>query len=787
MGGFKLHVTDVFLEELAKAAEEKLSTDNLEIILEPFLKAVKTSDEARYRDHVVERIFRHLLRQSDPGIKWQDEEFAGEDEEDADDDDELDNEKMEGEDESDVEEEGDSSVKLGEDPRAGGVHSVIPQLAVDYAKLSEKMFSLGSEEGLKKGCRDALYELSKMYKDVANDVFPLGPNLEDVEEDIKKIKVTKTAKKIIREAKEYKKKNIEQKKKYKKGLREEEREQEMVDQNSDGGEVDDSEDNEDEGDDRQDKENNANKLSSKELQKARKREQKKRKRERLLKEKQANEEALAKEKEEKENKNKEAKVLIDKDIERKNVESVKAESNKQKKKKGVLTDKENELEENVKAHEVLEKKKKKKRKAEEKNIAIEPELKINHDLTLNQDTSSGEPKKKKKKKKRMEDNTESKEEEHLINIEVKDQDNDNTETETAVLPKKKTVKCDNDEKIEPVIDETASPPKKLKVSEEPMMIKPSQLTTEALETAKEKKKKKKLKKKAIYRIDSDIAFNAPSLSQTNLVNHVSEPPDSNSTSIKSDEPVAKDIPAPAPTSEQKLQKSAEKKKLKKMKKYNAETSLIVNPEETPIIKTPPSVLAFADSTPTSSKTKSNGDLSGSGAAPKNAKIFDENNSWAEDLKPGETEIFVPNKKFKGPDTISGSVPGSPSPMVTPAKSFTATFLKKAMSKSDKKGEKKPKIPDHKAMSEPRKKKVNVVLTKNCAQDFSQHLKSVKNSPQTPHDPNKNPVKSVLKKTPGSETATSLNPVNLNTQLNARSKAAKMLNGKSSRKRAMDFF
>merc|ERR1712241_1625423 len=557
--GFKLHVTDVFLEELAKAAEEKLSTDNLEIILEPFLKAVKTSDEARYRDHVVERIFRHLLRQSDPGIKWQDEEFAGEDEEDADDDDELDNEKMEGEDESDVEEEGDSSVELGEDPRAGGVHSVIPQLAVDYAKLSEKMFSLGSEEGLKKGCRDALYELSKMYKDVANDVFPLGPNLEDVEEDIEKIKVTKTAKKIIREAKEYKKKNIEQKKKYKKGLREDENEQEIVDQNGDGGEVDDAEDDEDVGDDGQNKENKANKLSSKELQKARKREQKKRKRERLLKEKQANEEALAKEKEEKENKDKAAKVLIDKDIERKNVESVKAESIKQKKNKGVLTDKEIKLEENVKAHEVLEMKKKKKKKAEEKNIALEPELKTNHDLTPNQDTSSGEPKKKKKKKKRIEDNTETKEEEHLVNIEVKDQDNDNTEP--AVLPKKKTVKGDSDEKIEPVIDETASPPKKLKVSEGPMMIKPSQLTTEALETAKEKKKKKKLKKKAIYRIDSDIAFNAPSLSQTNLVNHVSAPQDSNSTSIKSDEPEAKDIPAPAPTSEQKLQKSAEKKKL----------------------------------------------------------------------------------------------------------------------------------------------------------------------------------------------------------------------------------
>merc|ERR1712241_822431 len=132
---------------------------------------------------------------------------------------------------------------------------------------------------------------------------------------------------------------------------------------------------------------------------------------------------------------------------------------KQKKNKGVLTDKENKLEENVKAHEGLEMKKKKKKKAEEKNIAIEPELKTNHDLTPNQDTSSGEPKKKKKKKKRIEDNTETKEEEHLVNIEVKDQDNDNTEP--AVPPKKKTVRGDSDEKIEPVIDETASPPKKV--------------------------------------------------------------------------------------------------------------------------------------------------------------------------------------------------------------------------------------------------------------------------------------------------------------------------------------
>ena len=186
-----------------------------------------------------------------------------------------------------------------------------------------------------------------------------------------------------------------------------------------------------------------------------------------------------------------------------------------------------------------------------------------------------------------------------------------------------------------------------------------------------------------------------------------------------------------------------------------------------------------------------------GVSPKNAKLFAEDNSWSEDLKPGETEIFVPNKNYKGDVKINGgasdTIPGSPSAMVTPAKSFTATFLKKAMSKSEKKALKKEKIstPTTKdlTMSEPRKKKVNVMLTKNQAQNFSEHLNNVKNSPQTPHDPKKNPVKSALKKTPGgSEVPKTLNPVNLNTQLNARSKAAKLLSGgKNQRKRAMDFF
>merc|ERR1711862_144896 len=80
-----------------------------------------------------------------------------------------------------------------EDPRAGVGDAIIPQINVNYLKLSERLFDLGSADGIKKANRDALYKVSKMLKDVANDLFPLGPNLSDEDIDIPKISVKKSA------------------------------------------------------------------------------------------------------------------------------------------------------------------------------------------------------------------------------------------------------------------------------------------------------------------------------------------------------------------------------------------------------------------------------------------------------------------------------------------------------------------------------------------------------------------------------------------------------------------
>ena len=712
---FQLHFTDVFLEELAKVAGQNLSTDILDIFLLPFITVVRQCDEKRLRDHVVERIFNHLLRQSDPGIKWQNEEFEQEDEEEE----ELNEENTNEEDDGVESEQEEEEMVAPEDPRAGGVDAVIPQLSVDYLRLSEKMFELGSEEGVKNISRKALFNLSKMFKDVAENVFPLGPNFED-DEDIPNIKVSKETKKLMRETQEARKKSQQEKVNFKKALKAQantESEQNgVVESNGTNGDVESDEDEESPAESSETPAEES-KASSKELKRKRKREQKRKKKERLRMEASDNE-----------LKEKKSKEMIDQDIQR--VNSVASN----------IEDKERKYQEKQLKLKEVDQKKKKKQNSQEKSdasslITERTEAVVELNGTDSSETESKKKKKKKKKKEAVEDVT----------------------MESSATPE------------EDVMKDT--------------ILQPNLATLESFEKIKKKKEKMKAKeKKPLYRIDSDIAFNAPSLSQINLmqlddkkIDHI--PDQSDPSNKESQEAQANTQGA-----------SAEDKvgKKKKMKKYNAETSLLIDARDT--LETEQSQADQSVSKP-KKKKKCREDsvsvsVSSSGASPKSSKMFEEDNCWG-DLEPGETEIVLPNKKYKGQIKLSPAEELQ-SPMVTPAKTFTATFLKKALSKSEKKGEKKKLIADPNCLSEPRKKKVNVVLTKNSFQDFGQHLKSVKNSPQTPHDPSKNPIKSALKMTPTALASKSLNPVKLNTQLNGRSSTAKKLAGKN-RKRAADFF
>merc|ERR1712083_648926 len=107
----------------------------------------------------------------------------------------------------------DEEVEMPKDPRAGCVDVFLPQISIDYEALSKEFFDLGSKDGMKKACRNDLFTLSKMYKDVAGGVFPLGPNINEVEVEIEKVSVKKSTKVLMSDEEKMLKKNKEEKEK----------------------------------------------------------------------------------------------------------------------------------------------------------------------------------------------------------------------------------------------------------------------------------------------------------------------------------------------------------------------------------------------------------------------------------------------------------------------------------------------------------------------------------------------------------------------------------------------
>merc|ERR1712037_131640 len=231
--GFQLHFTDVFLEEVAKVGGEGLPAKVVGKLVQPWVELVATSTDLRLIEHTEERIFNHLLRQSDPGIKYQMEEDGLEEEdEEVSEANGAENGSTENgggggdgasDDEEDEEEEDNDDEGGAEDPRAGRVSVGIPQVAVDYVGIADNLFQLGSKENMRKSNRDMLYRVSKKFKDVAANIFPLGPNLEELESiEIPKISVKKSAAELAKRQAQIRKENLESKKNAKKTKRKDE-------------------------------------------------------------------------------------------------------------------------------------------------------------------------------------------------------------------------------------------------------------------------------------------------------------------------------------------------------------------------------------------------------------------------------------------------------------------------------------------------------------------------------------------------------------------------------------
>lgn len=180
-------------------------------MLEPFAKCLAFSQDFRLKKDVRQYVFTYLIKQSDAGIAYDEEdaarssrlrreannptkkrksvpkskeeptmedkdesseeeeeeepaeeveEEAEEEIEDEDEDEDLDNADDVDEPDEDMAEIEESNPDWGaKDPRAGGVDVVLPQLKLDYNKLADMLFKLGSDKSVRAKNRKAMYHL----------------------------------------------------------------------------------------------------------------------------------------------------------------------------------------------------------------------------------------------------------------------------------------------------------------------------------------------------------------------------------------------------------------------------------------------------------------------------------------------------------------------------------------------------------------------------------------------------------------------------------------------------
>eukprot|EP00088_Acartia_fossae_P035340 TRINITY_DN363_c0_g2_i11.p1 TRINITY_DN363_c0_g2~~TRINITY_DN363_c0_g2_i11.p1 ORF type:complete len:871 (-),score=354.25 TRINITY_DN363_c0_g2_i11:199-2757(-) len=693
--GLQMHISDLFLEELAKIGGEELPYSTIDIYLGPFYKVIAESRDIRLREHIRERVFNYLLRQSDCGIEWEVEKDVEElgnveviDEDALDegvevDDDGIGSEEEEGEGDEGVEAEQEQAKsdaqQQAEDPRAGKVDVEIPQLNVDYAKISDKLFELGSSDSIMKSNRKILYRLSKYFKDVESNIFPLGDANMQVEE-VEKVNVKKEVNKLQKREDKIHEKNMKKKEEYRLWKKEQLKQEKLIAaQEKEASEENDVE--EEIPDDQESDEEGGGEGMKRKL------------------EEEAEESPDTK------------KAKLESKEKRKENEKKRKQEMKRKKRERLLAEKMKESEERRKA-----------------DMLIDQELKV-------QETIATEKK-------------------SQVDVSAK---KDKVELETS---DEKTVV--NEKKAESLEKDSSKAKKKKKKNnkekdETPVVEKEALVSEVDLNKEKSKKKKKKSKKEA----------------------------DSQESPKKSD---LKSNEEELSSSEKEVKKSAKKKKKSKDN----------DKAESP-------------------KKKANKENMSNG------KLFDESNDWDTPLQPGEQEIVIPNKKYKGkvklkpaaenPEENDSPKKSEPSPgfkdfeppsIGTPTmKSHTALFLKKAMSKSvtpKKKLSQVEKLKTKVSSSESRVKRVNFALTKNTMQGMEDLVASIKSSPGIPHDPKKHPEKGLLKRSSMADAdgglnesisenlaaSPMLNPVSLNTQLNSISKKGKKLIGKK-RMKAMDFF
>ena len=124
--------------------------------------------EERLLSHIENRIFDHLIRQSDVAVEYE------EDNDEDDINDQIGNSEDKILKDHNKNDENEEDIFHETDPRAGRGDVILPQIQLDYGKVAKKLLEAGSNKEVAKPQRNRLYRITKKFNNVASGIYPFA-------------------------------------------------------------------------------------------------------------------------------------------------------------------------------------------------------------------------------------------------------------------------------------------------------------------------------------------------------------------------------------------------------------------------------------------------------------------------------------------------------------------------------------------------------------------------------------------------------------------------------------
>lgn len=132
---FKLHIIDIFLEELARVGGEELLPEHMTLFLMPFCKMMAKTNNNLLLSDIAKNIFEFIIYQDSNDI---------------------------------IEEENDDENRESKLE----CEEILPVLKVNYEEIGDLLFAYAKKRSIKKKNRNVMYKLVKKFKDLSQGITP---------------------------------------------------------------------------------------------------------------------------------------------------------------------------------------------------------------------------------------------------------------------------------------------------------------------------------------------------------------------------------------------------------------------------------------------------------------------------------------------------------------------------------------------------------------------------------------------------------------------------------------